>query len=799
MANIRIKDQTTDTALVAGDYVIVDNATEGTRKFDLGQKLEDIDDDFTDVRQDLSSAVDGRTIEVTIPSPSSGSVVYSIPCPIFAGELYIITITLDVPTRAFSLYSTKNGDNVETLLGGASSVDRKIIMPTIEADSFKYVSTSGAVVNITRATGGVAYNYALQTKLNNLSKNIDYTDDLEDGYIATNISVGSIVDTSVVASSQRKHIIVPCNIGDEFILTGTGGNAPRLWCFTDSNYKVVYVANNGATMTNQILTAIAVGYLIVNVAVASPYSVAKKNGKEFVYSSLANEIGTMTIPDTQNITIVKHYNIITNGDAGTVVDVVNPHSSDNYEYAIIPVIKGERYLVYGTGANAPRLWCFTDSSYAIIKASVSNLDAHVVPADIVAPSDGYLIVNSVIIYGLSVKKYHDANIYSIVEQNYTDIGDVKNDLTVLSDDVDTLLNIPLVEFDYNHDTLDVSSYRELVDYSPNRTPLLEQFYSLFDSLVTAYPSYVSKTDAGEELSLTYPTYANGITTAGTYEVTPAYKTYMYKFIDTNIGAGNSAYNVKKKLLIICGTHGNETMTPFNAFVLASELCKGTDENYAKLRASFDIYIVPCLNGYGMYHNMRPNANWVDINRNFPTDVWHENGADTIGNPNTCVYTGATAGSEFETQLIMGLKDLIQPDFHIDHHNYSDGNGQFYTNVTEQSYLRLVHQCLVDCSIAFVKSFPSYFGNNYLLVIPNSAITYAPRQTVDNKNGKMEVWFAENGCPFSCTIEISSNIRYLNGEMASEPQDWAGATTFSVAEYTLKNQLMRYGQYVLQMP
>ena len=54
MANIRIKDQTTDTALVAGDYVIVDNETEGTRKFDLGQKLVDIDDDITDVKADLA-------------------------------------------------------------------------------------------------------------------------------------------------------------------------------------------------------------------------------------------------------------------------------------------------------------------------------------------------------------------------------------------------------------------------------------------------------------------------------------------------------------------------------------------------------------------------------------------------------------------------------------------------------------------------------------------------------------------------------------------------------------------------
>ena len=57
MANIRIKDQTTDTALVAGDYVIVDNATEGTRKFDLGQKLTDIDDSLLQVYVDGTSLI----------------------------------------------------------------------------------------------------------------------------------------------------------------------------------------------------------------------------------------------------------------------------------------------------------------------------------------------------------------------------------------------------------------------------------------------------------------------------------------------------------------------------------------------------------------------------------------------------------------------------------------------------------------------------------------------------------------------------------------------------------------------
>lgn len=42
MANKRITDQTTDTSLSSGDYVMVDSLTEGTRKFDLGTDLANI-------------------------------------------------------------------------------------------------------------------------------------------------------------------------------------------------------------------------------------------------------------------------------------------------------------------------------------------------------------------------------------------------------------------------------------------------------------------------------------------------------------------------------------------------------------------------------------------------------------------------------------------------------------------------------------------------------------------------------------------------------------------------------------
>lgn len=49
MANIRIKDLSTDSALSAGDYVVVDSASEGSRKFDLGTELTSLKNDIGDL------------------------------------------------------------------------------------------------------------------------------------------------------------------------------------------------------------------------------------------------------------------------------------------------------------------------------------------------------------------------------------------------------------------------------------------------------------------------------------------------------------------------------------------------------------------------------------------------------------------------------------------------------------------------------------------------------------------------------------------------------------------------------
>jgi len=64
MSTVRIIDQTADSILSAGDYVIVDSQSEGTRKFDLGTSLNGIKEEIGDlsnldttVKTDLVSAI----------------------------------------------------------------------------------------------------------------------------------------------------------------------------------------------------------------------------------------------------------------------------------------------------------------------------------------------------------------------------------------------------------------------------------------------------------------------------------------------------------------------------------------------------------------------------------------------------------------------------------------------------------------------------------------------------------------------------------------------------------------------
>lgn len=66
-------------------------------------------------------------------------------------------------------------------------------------------------------------------------------------------------------------------------------------------------------------------------------------------------------------------------------------------------------------------------------------------------------------------------------------------------------------------------------------------------------------------------------------------------------------------------------------------------------------IIPVLNPDGLVAGTRTNANRVDLNRNYPTPDWHEDNLDTP------YYSGQSAGSEPETQLVMALIERYRPE------------------------------------------------------------------------------------------------------------------------------------------
>ena len=71
----RVIDQTTDSSLSAGDYIIVDSESEGTRKFDLGTELTGIKEDLSQLGE-LEIYVEGTSLIINTNLTDGNEVSY---------------------------------------------------------------------------------------------------------------------------------------------------------------------------------------------------------------------------------------------------------------------------------------------------------------------------------------------------------------------------------------------------------------------------------------------------------------------------------------------------------------------------------------------------------------------------------------------------------------------------------------------------------------------------------------------------------------------------------------------------
>ena len=136
-------------------------------------------------------------------------------------------------------------------------------------------------------------------------------------------------------------------------------------------------------------------------------------------------------------TFVQGYNIYTSGADGTYVTVDPPHESPSFCYAIVKCRKYDRFILRGSGGGDPRLWCFTDNDYKILKKS--SINASSARLELTAEADGYLIANSTIAYSPSLVHYY---YYEDIAGHFDQISDgmdqLSADMETLDDEIEEI-------------------------------------------------------------------------------------------------------------------------------------------------------------------------------------------------------------------------------------------------------------------------------------------------------------------------------------------------------------------------
>ena len=107
------------------------------------------------------------------------------------------------------------------------------------------------------------------------------------------------------------------------------------------------------------------------------------------------------------------------------------------------------------------------------------------------------------------------------------------------------------------------------------------------------------------------------------------------------------------VLIIGVFHGDE---PQGKYLIEKYL---SQKIYPQKEGNNNLIFIPCLNPDGMQNNTRINANGVDLNRNFPTKNWGQDGSDAGENPKD-YYGGKAPASEIETQFVIDIIGKYKP-------------------------------------------------------------------------------------------------------------------------------------------
>jgi protein MpaA len=119
-------------------------------------------------------------------------------------------------------------------------------------------------------------------------------------------------------------------------------------------------------------------------------------------------------------------------------------------------------------------------------------------------------------------------------------------------------------------------------------------------------------------------------------------------------------------LVLCGVHGDETVSVYQCFHLVREIMFDNPHLLKEIK----VIVAPVVNPDGFFAKTRQNANGVDLNRNLPTADWDELSFEvwTQNNRDPRKFPGDESGSEIESRFQTYLVNRYKPDKIISFHS-----------------------------------------------------------------------------------------------------------------------------------
>lgn len=189
-----------------------------------------------------------------------------------------------------------------------------------------------------------------------------------------------------------------------------------------------------------------------------------------------------------------------------------------------------------------------------------------------------------------------------------------------------------------------------------------KFYALYDALMAAHPSYITKTTLGND-ALGNPL-------------------HQYQFTTPEV----PTISKKAKIIIFTGIHGGEKAGMYNVYFALKEIAERwqSDKHLEALYWGVNFIVLPVVNPTGYNQHTRWNHNTVDLARNFPAG-W-----------TSALTNGGSAPLDQAETVIMdaALSNNADAIYMCSHHNFGDSTSSFIWNAGATYFTRSLAKNLI---------------------------------------------------------------------------------------------------------